>query len=67
MGNDQVIIGRLIRCNPLTSMLVYLYLFDSRSRTLEVGPNMVNDSPFGALSHWWRVPGSKLEKKTDQT
>ena len=27
MGNDHVKIGRLVRCNPLTSMLVYLYLY----------------------------------------
>ena len=36
---------------------------DSRSGTLSVGSNMVNDSPFGALSHWWRVYGSKCKKR----
>ena len=33
---------------------------DSRLATLSVGPNMVNDSPFGALSHCWRLYVSEL-------
>ena len=27
----------------------------TQSGTLSVGPNVVNDSPFGALSQWWCV------------
>ena len=32
----------------------------TRSETLSVGPNMVNDSLLRALSHWWRVYGRKI-------
>ena len=27
---------------------------------------MVNDSPVGALSHWWRVYGSQIKNKDKQ-
>ena len=37
---------------------------DSRSRTLSVGPNMANDYSFTAWSHWQRIYGSKVIKKT---
>ena len=39
---------------------------DSNFKTLSVGPNMVNDSPVGALSHWWRVYGSQIKNKDKQ-
>ena len=36
---------------------------DSRLKTLSVGPKMVNDSSFTALSHWRRVYGSQVKKR----
>ena len=38
------------------------YPNDSLSGTLSVGPNMVNDSSFRALSHWQHVYGSQAKK-----
>ena len=31
------------------------YPIDFRSGAMSVGPDVVNDSPFRALSHWWHV------------
>ena len=31
------------------------YPNDFRSGALEVGPDVINDSPFRALSQWWSV------------
>ena len=39
------------------------YPNDSLSGTLSVGPYMVNDSSFRALSHWQHVYGSQIKKK----
>ena len=36
---------------------------DFRLRTLSMDPNMVNDSSFVALSHWWRVCCSQIKKR----
>ena len=38
---------------------------DARLKFLSVGPKMVNDSSFRALSHWLCVYGSQIKKKTD--
>ena len=40
--------------------------FDFGSRALSVGPNVVNNSPFRALLHWWHVYCSKIKKKDRQ-
>ena len=39
---------------------------DSHFKTLSVGPNMVNDSPLGPLSHWRCVYDSQILKKDKQ-
>ena len=39
---------------------------DSHLRTLSEGQNMVNDSPLGALSHWWRVYCSQIKTNTNK-
>ena len=40
---------------------------DSRSGALSVGPSVINDSWFGALSQWWHIFGinhwPQLKKK----
>ena len=33
---------------------------DSRLGTLSVSPDMVNDFPFIALSHWWHIYGNDI-------
>ena len=39
---------------------------DSHLGTLSVGPNMVNESPLGALSQWRRVYGSRIKTNTSK-
>ena len=39
---------------------------DSHLGTLPVGQNVVNDSPFGALSHCRRVYCSQIKTKTNK-
>ena len=63
LASDHCHTGQVFVVIKLKKRLAKPLPNDSRSGTVSVGSNMVNYSPFGALSHWWHVHGNDLKKR----